>query len=49
MMTTNLESLYGLKSERLGNDFIAYQGGNMVSMGGSRVVAFGTPDGVAVF
>ncbi|CAD6578923.1 MAG: hypothetical protein TREMPRED_002308, partial [Tremellales sp. Tagirdzhanova-0007] len=53
MATTNLEKLYGLSDKPdiarwLEKDFVAYHGGGMMSFGGSKVVAFSTPGGVAV-
>jgi hypothetical protein len=54
MSTTNLIELYGLGEvdevqKAIKGDFIAYQGGDLTSFGGSKVVAFGTKGGVAVF
>lgn len=53
MATTNLEKLHGITDNAevaslLEKDFVAYEGGGMMDFGGSKVVAFSTPDGVAV-
>ena len=53
MATTNLKKLYGLSDKPdvarwLEKDFVAYHGGGMMSFGGSKVVAFSIPGGVAV-
>ena len=54
MATTNLEKIYGLNEidevvEVLEKDFVAYKGGSLMDFGGSKVVAFNTPEGIAIF
>lgn len=52
MASTNIEKLHGLSDEvtkGLEKDFVAYRGGGMMEFGGSRVIAFSAPGGVAVF
>lgn len=52
MATTNLDKIYGIKrdvADALENDFVAYQGGDILDFGGSKVVAFSAPGAVEIF
>lgn len=54
MATTNIEKLYGLDRDQevgryLERDFVAWEGGDVMEFGGSKVAAFSTSDGIAVF
>ena len=50
MATTNLERIYEPEiMQALEADFGAYKGGELMESGGSKVMTFSSPGGVAMF